>query len=226
MGDGRDDKVLLDRRTFLKGVGLTLLVNPIISPVFAEREERKIYLTIDDGPGKNMEHILSLLREEDRVSFFLVGQSLEGENGYNLACRALEKGHVLGNHSRSHPSFSKISVSNGKREIDSTDKLIDKVYKSVGIERKHKLFRFPYGDKGNGRFDNFLKEMGYSVHYWDVDSEDWKVKAGKINDERMISNLNTTKKGDVVLMHDLTKTAEEIISYYTSENRGFVLEGL
>ena len=69
---------------------------------------------------------------------------------------AIEKGFWIGNHSYSHPYFSKISLETCREEIHKTEALIDRAYHQAGMKRPNKLFRFPFGDKGGGK--NILKE--------------------------------------------------------------------
>ncbi len=54
----------------------------------------------------------------------------------------------IGNHSFSHPYFSELSFEECTEQILSTEV----------IERRHKLFRFPYGDKG-GEHKDRLQEF-------------------------------------------------------------------
>jgi len=62
---------------------------------------------------------------------------------------AIHKGYTIANHSYTHPHFSKISIEKAKDEISKTDELINEIYALANVERKHKWFRFPYGDKGD-----------------------------------------------------------------------------
>ncbi len=65
--------------------------------------------------------------------------------------KAIDMGFSLGNHSYSHPHFSSITMFRARREINRTHKLISQLYQEAGITDFQRLFRFPYGDKGDGR---------------------------------------------------------------------------
>ena len=219
----------MDRRSFLK-LSLFGLLAPV--NVFGSSN---VYLTIDDGPRKFMDGLLDNLRVEDKLTFFMVGELLNTKNGYRRACRALELGHVIGNHSYSHPSFSNISFDSTKREIEKTEKLIDLVYRDVGFVNP-KLFRFPYGDPGHYyKFDKkifikecgdiskkkeiseFLKERGYVDFLWDLDTEDWRFYAKKDKKREMseiLDNCNSVSNLDIVLMHDLPITRDIVIPFF------------
>lgn len=68
-----------------------------------------------------------------------------------MGTMALNMGFDLGNHSYSHPHFSSITMFRARREIYQTDKLIKQLYYEAEIREYPRLFRFPYGDKGDGR---------------------------------------------------------------------------
>jgi peptidoglycan-N-acetylglucosamine deacetylase len=104
--------------------------------------ERVVALTFDDGPKPGQtEAVLDILaRHGAKATFFLVGQNLERHP--ELAARALDEGHELGNHSYSHHRLIFKSPSYVRREIDKTDALL----RAVGVQGDI-LFRPPYGKK-------------------------------------------------------------------------------
>ncbi len=111
--------------------------------------KKKVYLTIDDAPGKYFSSKVDYLKDRNIPAiFFCIGNLIEQRKSEVID--AIHKGYIIANHSYTHPHFSKISIDKAKSEISKTDKLIDEVYASAKVERKHKWFRFPYGDKGDG----------------------------------------------------------------------------
>ena len=66
-----------------------------------------------------------------------------------LILYALKKNFVIGNHAFNHISFSDLSLHDCYEEIKSTDQLLSDLHKEAGIAWENKLFRFPYGDKGD-----------------------------------------------------------------------------
>ncbi|HST45999.1 MAG TPA: polysaccharide deacetylase family protein [Luteimonas sp.] len=64
--------------------------------------DRRIWLTIDDGPSDDTEALLDLLdRHGARATFFLVGARATARP--HLARAIAERGHGIGNHSQTHP---------------------------------------------------------------------------------------------------------------------------
>ena len=124
----------------------------------------KIILTIDDMPQENTPALVDWLSAmEIPAVFFAVGENLEKHP--EIAIYALQKGFLIGNHSYSHPAFSAISLEEGIREITRTEVILDQIYREAGVRREHKIFRFPYIDKGGvfrGAYQDYLRKAGFS----------------------------------------------------------------
>lgn len=120
-------------------------------------------LTIDDFSSKNTPAIVDYLNEKGiRVIFFATGQNVE--RYYEEAVYALKKGMIVGNHSYSHPEFSKLTLEESIREIEKCEEILERLYRDSGVERKYRPFRFPYGDKGGenkAALQGYLKEKGF-----------------------------------------------------------------
>lgn len=121
---------------------------------------KKAYLTIDDGPSVARKTKVDILNKYGiQAVWFSMG--IDMETRPEAAIYTIENGHVLGNHSYTHPNFSEISMKQCEEEIVRTDELIDNLYLKAGIKRPAKLFRFPYGNGGvnKGFFDfNYTTE--------------------------------------------------------------------
>ncbi|MFW5783169.1 MAG: polysaccharide deacetylase family protein, partial [Spirochaetota bacterium] len=105
------------------------------------------YLTIDDAPSADWHRKLHVLRRlRIPAVFFCWGEHLEARPAF--AAAALADGHVLGNHSWSHPSFSEISLDSCRHEIERTHELLEQLHAEAGRRFAPRYFRFPYGDKG------------------------------------------------------------------------------
>ena len=77
------------------------------------------------------------------------------------------EGHVVGNHSWSHPVLSQLSLEDAKKQITDTEDLLTQVLGSSS-----KLMRPPYG----AITDDIRNGLDLSFIMWDVDSLDWKSK--------------------------------------------------
>ncbi len=120
----------------------------------------KAYLTIDDVTTVNTPNIIDYLSEKGITPIlFSVGQQIEAHR--DEALYALKMGAIIGNHSYSHPHFSELTLSECFSEIAKQEDILNELYQAAGVERKYKLIRFPYGDKGGKNKDdlqNYLKK--------------------------------------------------------------------
>jgi peptidoglycan/xylan/chitin deacetylase (PgdA/CDA1 family) len=107
------------------------------------------YLTIDDAPSADSVRKLEALEARGiKAIWFCRGEYLDQRP--DVAVAIIRKGHVIGNHSWNHPSFSGMRLSKARAQIQRTEAQIDLSYSRAGIPRPVKAFRFPWGDKGAG----------------------------------------------------------------------------
>jgi peptidoglycan/xylan/chitin deacetylase (PgdA/CDA1 family) len=77
-------------------------------------------LTIDDIASKNTPAIVDYLNEKGiKAILFATGQNVQ--RYYEEAMYAVKNGMIVGNHSYSHPAFSKITVEQGIEEIEKCE---------------------------------------------------------------------------------------------------------
>ncbi len=124
----------------------------------------KAYLRIDDSPSEITPDFVDYLADKNITPIiFAVGENIEKH--FDNAVYALQKGAVIGNHSHTHPDFSKLSLEQAVDEIEKCETLLDKVYECAGVKREHKLFAFPYGNKGEqnkNAIQQYLKAKGFA----------------------------------------------------------------
>src|SRR5262245_13625948 len=170
---------------------------------------KSIVLTFDDGPHpRYTDDILATLKKYNaRALFFGVGKNLGTVNPQNEAKlsansnvfkRAYEAGHLLANHSYSHPDLTKLSPADQSREINNTLLLLEKV---IGV--KPVLFRPPYGAK-NAIVMKEVESLGLKSVLWTLDSLDWADPISEPIVQRVLAQVAAAKKG-VLLMHDIHK---------------------
>lgn len=108
----------------------------------AKSDEKKAYLTFDDGPTtKATGKILDILKKENvKATFFVVGKHVKEHP--ELVKREYEEGHYIANHGYNHNNkLLYKDMESFKNEITSTDLEISK---AIGVENycSH-IFRFP-----------------------------------------------------------------------------------
>lgn len=135
---------LLKPSSFAVDIGKNSFFNSDVITLndITKSDEKKAYLTFDDGPTlKATGKILDVLKVENvKASFFVVGKHVKEHP--ELVNRAYKEGHYIANHGYSHNN--KIlyrNMESFKNEIVSTDLEISK---AINIENycSH-IFRFP-----------------------------------------------------------------------------------
>ena len=164
---------------------------------------RYIALTFDDGPNPvTTPAILDVLAEYDiEAAFFVVGMNLETEENRRAMRRAYAEGHLIGNHTYSHPALTKLSPGEIREELRRTQDLIGDC---AGGPR---LFRPPFAIL-DARVSRIIREEGFDLAMWNVDSLDWKFRSSRWVDVTMKHVLAT--EVSLILMHDTHPTAEHL----------------
>lgn len=178
---------------------------------------RTLYLTFDDGPNpRYTEPLLELLAAHGILAtFFLIGE--EVERYPQLARCIADAGHMLGNHSYSHPRFETLSSRQQLEEIDRTDQLLQ------GIDgRARHPFRPPRGVLPPAMMLHLLRRRR-RVAYWSYDSLDYSKRAAVELIE--LARRHAPRAGDIILMHDdsdiSTQVLREMIPQWKRDGFGF-----
>lgn len=183
-------------------------------------DEKNIFLTFDEGYENGYTSlILDTLREKGvKAAFFVTGQFVK-ENP-ELIKRMAKEGHIIGNHSLSHPSLPEISAEKLKEELFELDRLV------YGICAEHTNFlRAPRGEYSERTLAQ-THDLGYTNVFWSQAYVDWNNDVTKSQAfEKITGGLH---KGCVLLLHAVSKgNAEalgEVIDYARKE--GYVFKSL
>ena len=170
-------------------------------------DEKVLYLTFDAGYENGYtDEILDVLQKQDvKAAFFLVGDYLE-RNG-NLVRRMVEEGHIVGNHTASHPDMSKISDKAAfSRELQEVETLFHQI---TGKELP-KFYRPPQGVYSQNNLEH-AKELGYKTVFWSLAYADWDNNKQPTRDYAFSKLLPRTHNGAVILLHATSKTNAEIL---------------
>lgn len=183
--------------------------------VYFEKKNRKVVaLTFDDGPNPatTNQALDTLSKYGIKATFFVLGKNVSGNE--EILKRMKADGHVIGNHSWSHPVLSKLSLDEAKKQITDTEAALTKVLGSSS-----KLMRPPYG----AITDDIRNSLNLSFIMWDVDSLDWKSK----NETAILTEIQRqVKNGSIILMHDIhaetVNALPKVIDYLKGQGYEFV----
>ncbi|MET9436325.1 polysaccharide deacetylase family protein [Streptomyces sp. NPDC006551] len=154
---------------------------------------RSMVLSFDDGPDPRYtpEILATLRRHGCRAMFFVCGE-MAVEN-QDLLREMAADGHVVGNHSWSHPLIPKLRPSRIRDELGSTSDIIERTLGTAPL-----WYRAPFGAWNRHSFE-IGAELGMEPLAWTVDTLDWK-EPGTASIVRRV--LDGAAPGVVVLSHD------------------------
>ena len=166
-------------------------------------DQKKIYLTFDDGPHESATpFVLEQLKEYGaKATFFCIGKNVVEQP--LLYEQIVSAGHAVGNHTFNHLNGWKTPTDRYLQNIqDCADALAPDNPKTA----KH-LFRPPYGRITRGQIQHL---RDYRIIMWDVLSVDYDRS---LPAERCLRNtLRAVRPGSIVVFHDSLK-AEKNMTY-------------
>lgn len=169
-------------------------------------ESKELYLTFDNGYENGYTaRILDTLRDKKvPAAFFVTGHFVKDQP--ELVRRMVREGHLVGNHSWSHPDLSQAGAEQIRSEMD-------KVRSEVAKLTDQKEMRFMRPPRGifNGRMLGLCRELGYTGVFWSVAYKDWEVnrQQGARNAyDRVMEQLHP---GAVILLHSVSRDNAEAL---------------
>ncbi|KAK9763053.1 hypothetical protein K7432_010631 [Basidiobolus ranarum] len=168
-------------------------------------------LTFDDGPSEYTGTLLATLKENSiKATFFSVGTQAADASIAKYLKQAYDEGHQIASHTNTHADLNKLSVDQIKKEMQITEEAIKK---AAGVVPA--MMRPPYGNC-NAQCRGVMKEMGYTVVQWSVDSNDWKYMGQPENWDTLVTNVgkvvdasNPQSDSFVSLQHDIHQFSVE-----------------
>lgn len=169
-----------------------------------KEENRKVYLTFDDGPSSQTHKILDILAKYNvKATFFVNGKT--DQTSKEAYRRIVEEGHTLAMHSYSH-DYDEIysSVENFSKDFL---KLQEYLYQETGVVSHYA--RFPGGSSNSvseldmKEFIGWLNDHGIIYYDWNISSKD--ATPGKISAEQIVENCTKDllkHQTSIILMHD------------------------
>lgn len=180
---------------------LLLLIISIALPTQA----KEIALTFDDAPMTTSQHFDSLTRTEELINnlealkappvmiFANPCKRIDSTSVINQLKKYRTAGHLIGNHTCSHPRLDDVGFTNYINDIKKADILLTPLFSG------QKYFRYPYLNEGidnktRDQVRQWLKDNQYKNGYVSLDNDDYyfsfkineaKEKGKKIDYERV-----------------------------------------
>ena len=164
----------------------------LVSEVMLQPQEKlelpKVSFTFDDGITRDLagykfkdwnQMILDALKKEGiKAAFFVTGENKRDSKGQYLLQSWAQDGHILANHSYSHPNFNNAAMDavRFEEELLKTDAIISQ------HTTYQKLFRFPYLNAGKTKaqaegYRKILRKHGYKAGRVTIDNSEWYINS-------------------------------------------------
>lgn len=183
-----------------------------------------IYLTFDAGyeNGHTADILDVLKKHEAPAAFFLVGSFIREQP--ELVCRMAAEGHIVGNHTNSHPDMSAISDQAAfAAELDG----VEQAYREATGEELPKFYRPPQGKYSQSNLQQAC-DLGYTTVFWSLAYVDWQEDAQPSREQAFGKLIPRIHNGAIVLLHSTSATNAEILDELLSkwEELGYSFKSL
>lgn len=169
-----------------------------------DTSQKELYLTFDNGYENGYTaRILDVLKEKKvPATFFVTGHYATTQ--VELLKRMAAEGHLIGNHSWSHPDMTTVSDAKLREELD---KVKAEVAKITG-QQDMRYVRPP-----RGIFDERTMAAGnaggYTSVFWSVAYKDWDTKMQRGSQYAFDNVIAQLHPGAVILLHSVSRDNAE-----------------
>jgi peptidoglycan-N-acetylglucosamine deacetylase len=194
---------------------------------------QEIALTFDDGPNPRWTpQLLDLLAKYNvRATFFLIGQFTVTQR--DLVRRTHESGHLIGNHTWTHPNLFRTDRRQTRKELDETTNRLQQI-----TGTRVRFFRPPFGARRTHTLI-IARELGLIPVTWNVIGNDWDAPSAEAIVRRVTrltdknhrrghaTNLVLHDGGHRTLEADRSRTVAatgELLARYTPSRRFVTLD--
>ena len=178
-------------------------------------EEKVVYLTFDCGyeyEGLTGDILDTLNGKKVPATFFCTLDYLKSEPEF--VARMINEGHIVGNHSASHPSFAEIGREKMAKELETFEN-----YLRSNFGYASRYFRFPAGEYTESALQ-LVQSLGFVSVFWSAAYDDWdtaKVRGKDYAVEKVMSRLHD---GAVILLHAVSKDNADALGEIIDKIRG------
>jgi peptidoglycan/xylan/chitin deacetylase (PgdA/CDA1 family) len=175
--------------------------------------DKTLALTFDDGPSDVTAELSTYLAQQNiRATFFINGKYV-AEGREKVIDQQVKDGHLLANHTQTHPYLTQIATKDVIAEVESTDKLL-----AQRVPQDKLFFRPPFGDWNEGvmktlagsAMQKYRGPVGWDIGDqltattaadWDCWDEQNGMRTVAECGDLYIAEIQAKRRG-VVLLHD------------------------
>lgn len=181
--------------------------------------QKVLYLTFDCGyeNGYTAKVLDTLQQKQVPAAFFSTLAHIK--NQPELIARMINEGHIVGNHSATHPDFTTIGRTQMAQELEQVE-----TYLRERFGYSAKYFRFPEGSYNESALE-LVGSLGLVSVFWSCAWADWDVKNPKGAQHAYDTVTARLHPGAVILLHavspDNAGALADIIDYAHAEGYVF-----
>lgn len=209
--DGKANEISINNQKYFESNNLNAFC------LDTKSKDKVLYLTFDCGYENGYtEKILDVLREKNVNAAFFCTLPQVKENP-ELIRRMIDEGHIVGNHSVTHPSFAEITTEQMTKEIHGMEEHLKE-----NFNYSEPYFRFPKGEYTDTAIQT-VNSLGYSCVFWSLAYADWDLnnqKGEQYAYEKVVSRFHP---GAVILLHSVSPDNANALSRIIEEakNQGY-----
>jgi peptidoglycan-N-acetylglucosamine deacetylase len=167
--------------------------------LIAPRRPGELALTFDDGPNPAWTpQLLDILAAHDvRATFFILGRFAQAEQA--LVRRIVEAGHLVGNHSWSHPNLARTASGRVREELQRTSDTLAQI-----TGKPVRYFRPPYGAR-RPIVLRTARQLGMTPVLWNAMTSDWKDPSADRIAQQLIGKIDRNERrgwATTIVLHD------------------------
>ncbi len=164
-----------------------------------DTSKKELFLTFDNGYENGFTpKILDVLKTKNvPAAFFITGHYVKEHA--DLVKRMANEGHIVGNHSWTHPDMSTLSAEQIKVELDKVEQ---QTMPLIG-NKKMTYLRPPRGIF-NDHVLHVSKQLGYTNVFWSIAYKDWDVRAQKGAQYAHKQVMAQLHPGAILLLHSVS----------------------
>lgn len=167
--------------------------------------EKVLYLTFDEGYENGYTpKILDILKENDvKAAFFVTGHYIKSQP--ELVQRMAKEGHIVGNHTDTHPSLPDISEEQIAKELQ----VVEQSFARLTGQQSMSYLRPPKGEYSE-RTLAVTRKLGYHNIFWSLAMVDWVPMPGG-PDQAYQGVMDHLHNGAVILLHAVSQDNTEAL---------------
>lgn len=170
--------------------------------------KKKVYITMDVGYDNNgtTAKMLDIAKEKKiKITFFITGDLFKSESLKALVLRMVNEGHLVGNHTWTHPSLPTMFNEKGADAVNTELDKIEKAFREVTGQEISHYMRPPMGEYSEATM-KMMQKRGYKTVFWSFAYKDWDRNAQPDPATAKKTIMAGLHNGVVYLIHAVSNT--------------------